>query len=142
MWFLRLSDWLRHRARERHWNPERAVGRRGEDLAQRYLQRQGYTIVSRNYSNRSGPGEIDIVARDGDTVVFVEVKTRLSAEFGAPERAIDREKEEAVWRTARDYCRRADVDPRLLRFDLVTVVAEEPPRIRHFRGSLLRSREQ
>src|SRR5205823_14536290 len=64
-------------------------GRIGEDLAHRYLQKHGCTVVARNYRPPSGPGEIDLVAWDGESLAFVEVKTRATAEFGAPESAVD-----------------------------------------------------
>src|SRR5450432_3006906 len=59
----------------------------GEDLAHRFLRRQGYTVVARNYRSGSGAGEIDIVAFDKQDLVFIEVKTRASDEFGSPDRA-------------------------------------------------------
>ena len=67
-------------------------GRIGEDLAHRYLQRHGCTVVARNYRPPSGPGEIDLVVWEGGKLVFVEVKTRASEAFGAPESAVDEEK--------------------------------------------------
>ena len=66
-----------------------ARGQLGEDLAHRFLRRHGCTVVARNYRPRHGGGEIDLVAWDGGTLAIVEVKTRASDEFGAPERAVD-----------------------------------------------------
>ncbi|HUI55546.1 MAG TPA: YraN family protein [Bryobacteraceae bacterium] len=97
-------------------------GRLGEDLAHRYLRRHGCTIVARNYRPRSGAGEIDIVAWHGETLVFVEVKTRAGAEFGTPDRAVDTEKQERIRRAARDYARRAGVEWEKTRFDIVGVL--------------------
>jgi putative endonuclease len=131
LWLGRLLDGIRHRARKRQWNSGPATGRRGEDIAHRFLQSQGYTIVARNFRRRSGAGEIDIIAQCGEATVFVEVKTRQSGEFGEPERAIGRTKQEAVRRTAREYCRRANIDPANVRFDTVSIVLESPPAIRH-----------
>jgi putative endonuclease len=113
-----------------------ATGRRGEDLAHRFLQKRGYTIAGRNFRARSGSGEIDIVARDGDAVVFVEVKTRESAEFGSPVRAIDRDKEAAMRRAAREYCRRANLDMAQARFDVIGIVLTKPPTIRHWKRAI------
>jgi putative endonuclease len=104
-------------------------GRLGEDLAHRYLRRQGCTIVARRYRPRSGAGEIDLVARHGETLVFVEVKTRATAEFGTPDRAVDAEKEGYLRRAGRDYARRAAVDWSQVRFDIVSIVLTEPPLI-------------
>ncbi len=136
----KLSDWLRHRARRRHWTAEQAAGRRAEDLAQRYLQRQGLVIVARNYRLLSGAGEIDIVAREGSTVVFIEVKSRTSEDYGSPERAISAEKRANLLRTAVDYLRRHRLDPRQARFDVVTVVFGNTPRIRRM-GDVFSLRE-
>jgi putative endonuclease len=109
-------------------------GRIGEDLAHRYLRRQGCTIVARNYRTRSGSGEIDVVAWQGETLVFVEVKTRSSEEFGAPDRAVDADKERHLRTAARDYARRAGVEWERTRFDIVSVVLN-PPRLEWIRGA-------
>src|SRR5882762_185270 len=82
---LRFSDWVRHAIRRRKWTPPLALGRRGEDLAHRFLRKQGYVIVARNYRLSSGDGEADVIARDGETLVFIEVKSRETADFGPPE---------------------------------------------------------
>ena len=74
--FLEVADALRHYGRSRSWASDQAIGRRGEDLAQRFLQRTGMTIVARDYRLESGAGEIDLIGWDGETLVFVEVKTR------------------------------------------------------------------
>ncbi len=129
---LCLADWLRHRWRSRHEAPHLAVGRRGEDLAHRYLQRQGYTVVARNY-RIPGQVELDIVAWDGPTLVFVEVKTRTSSEFGTPDRAIGREKREHLFRAAAAYLKQARVDWKAVRFDIVNVTLGERPVIEHLK---------
>jgi putative endonuclease len=108
-------------------------GRMGEDLAHRYLRRHGCTVVARNYRTRSGSGEIDLVAWHGNTLVFVEVKTRASAEFGAPDRAVDAEKRDHLHRAAVDYARRANVEWARTRFDIVSVVLDNPVRIEWMR---------
>ncbi len=112
-------------------------GRIGEDLAHRYLRRQGCTIVARNYRPPSGAVEIDLIAWHGQSVVFVEVKTRATEDFGPPESAVDREKRVYIERAARDYARRAMVDWKKTRFDIVTVLLGAPPRIEWIRGSWL-----
>jgi putative endonuclease len=110
-------------------------GRVGEDLAHRYLRRKGCTVVARNYRARSGAGEIDLVAWDGQTLVFVEVKTRSSEEYGAPEAAVDAEKRIAIERTARQYALRAGVEWGRTRFDIVSVVLLRPVRIQWLRDA-------
>jgi putative endonuclease len=130
-WLYRLADRARHRVRKRRWDPAQAAGRRGEDLAHRYLERRGFTVVARNYRPPSGGGEIDLVAWQGDTLVFVEVKSRAKDEFGAPERNVDQEKRAALLRTGRDYARRAGVPWERVRFDLLSILFTEPPSINH-----------
>lgn len=130
-----LLDRLRDFARQGRVDPDAATGRRGEDLAHRFLQRQGYTVVARNYRPASGAGEIDLVAWDGPTLVFVEVKTRTSEEFGAPDRAVDGEKEKRLLRAARSYAHRAGVEMEQARFDIVSVVLERPPRLELIRDA-------
>jgi putative endonuclease len=124
---LELLDALRHRARRRRWNASQAEGRRGEDLAHRYLRKAGYTVVARNY--RLPAGELDLVAWDGDTCAVVEVKTRASAGHGDPESAIDEDKRAALTRAAAAYARRAGIGWARIRFDIVTVIMSDPPRI-------------
>ena len=120
-------DWLRHLRR-------RDTGRRGEDLAHRYLRRQGFTIVARNYRLAAGDAEADIIAWDGGTLAFVEVKSRETEEFGPPERAIGEEKQRHIVRVAREYTRRTDTPWERVRFDVVTVVFSPSVRIRLVRG--------
>ncbi len=129
---LQLADRLRDRSRRRNWNAAAASGRRAEDLAHRFLQARGFRIVARNYRPRSGSGEIDLVAWEGTTLVFVEVKSRLTAEFGSPERAVGNAKTRALIRSARDYARRAGAAWDRVRFDVVSVVFSDPPAISHF----------
>jgi putative endonuclease len=117
-----LSDWLRHLARRRRWTPTQALGRRGEDLAHRFLRRKGYTIVSRNFRLPTGDGEADLIAWEGDTLVVVEVKSRQSDEFGPPDRAIGDEKRLHLRRVARAYARKTDTPWDRVRCDVVTVV--------------------
>jgi putative endonuclease len=121
----RLADRLRYR---RHGN----VGRRGEDLAHRYLRRQGYVVVARNWRPPQGGGELDLIAWERGVLVFIEVKSRLSGVWSAPERDIDSEKILALRRAARDYIRRADADASPARFDVLSIVGE---RVEHLRAA-------
>jgi len=133
---LQFSDWLRHLARRRRWTSTLALGRRGEDLAHRYLRAQGFTIVARNYRLASGDAEADLIAWEGDALVFVEVKTRESANFGPPERAIGEEKHRHLMRIAREYTRKTRTPWSRVRFDVVSVVLASPPAIVLFRNAL------
>jgi len=124
-----LADFLRHRHRARHATVEQAHGRLGEDLAHRFLRRHGLTIVARNFHQRAGRGELDIVAWDRQTLVFVEVKTRASADFGSPDRAVGTDKEKDLRRAAGEYLRRCGTPSEQARFDLVNIVLAKPPEI-------------
>jgi putative endonuclease len=105
-----------------------ALGRRGEDLAHRYLRRQGFTIVARNYRLASGDAEADLIAREDGELVIVEVKTRQSVAYGPPERAIGPEKQRHLVRVAREYARKSGTPLDRIRFDVVTVVLAEDRR--------------
>jgi putative endonuclease len=131
-----MADWLRHRARLRHGNEAHAWGRRGEDLAHRYLQSCGYRIVARNWRTRNGSGEVDIVALDGDTIVFVEVKTRATDVFGAPEDAVDEAKRRHLFRAASEYLKVADADMSRARFDIVSVLFDRAESVVHHRDAI------
>jgi putative endonuclease len=122
--------------RRRTWSPTLAVGRRGEDLAHRYLRTRGYIIVARNYRLSSGDAEADIIAWEGETLVFVEVKTRETAEYGPPERAIGEEKRRHLLRIARQYTRKSGTPWEQIRFDVVSAVLTKPPIIELFRDAL------
>jgi putative endonuclease len=127
-------DWLRHQKRRETWTPAAASGRRGEDLAHRYLQRHGYVVVARNYRLGSGEGEADIVAWEGDTLVIVEVKSREHGEYGPPERAIGPEKRAHMARVAREFAARTSTPWEHVRLDAVTVLFTKPPQITLYRG--------
>jgi|SRR5580658_6100877 putative endonuclease len=126
-------DWARHEKRRRRWTPTLALGRRGEDLAHRYLQRHGYIVVARNYRPASGDAEADIVAWDGDTLVIVEVKSREHGEYGPPERAIGPEKRIHMARVAREFAARGSTPWDHVRFDVVTVLFTGPPELNLYR---------
>ena len=99
-------------------------GARGEKLACRFLRRNGYKILYRNFKGRSG-GEIDIVCRDDDTLVFVEVKTRTREDFGRPVAAVDRQKQKRISRGGLAWLRMLDNPDILFRFDVVEVVVAD-----------------
>ena len=130
-----MLDGMRDRVRRGRWTPERAAGARGEDLAMRFLEKQRYVIVARNYRPRAGYGEVDLIGWDGGRLAFIEVKTRSSEETGTPERAVHRRKQEHLERTAREYVHRAGVDYDLVRFDVVTVREEGAVRIELYRDA-------
>ncbi len=103
-------------------DPRHRLGVKGEKLAAKFLRRSGYRILYRNYRPKGG-GEVDIVARDGTTLAFIEVKTRSSDEFGRPADAVTSEKRELIARGARSWMRLLDNPDVVFRFDVVEVIA-------------------
>jgi putative endonuclease len=95
-------------------------------------------VVARNYRPPSESGEIDIVAWHGETLAFVEVKTRASADFAAPDRNVGQEKQRRMLRAAEDYLRRTEVPWSRTRFDIVSIVLSEPPKLEWRRGAFRR----
>lgn len=110
------------------------LGPLGEDIAARYLERCGYVVLERNWRDRTC--EIDIIARDGTTIVFVEVKARRSAAHGAPAEAVNGRKLERMRRGAVAWLASHRVSCQGIRLDVVSVVV--PPRgpvdVQHIRG--------
>lgn len=99
----------------------RRLGRRGEELAVAFLEGRGCRVLARNYRCRLG--EVDLVARDGETLVFVEVKTRRSLAFGGPGEAVGAAKKARLVRVARHYLYRHGLTNVPCRFDVVAVTA-------------------
>ncbi len=116
-----------------------AVGRFGEQIAAEHLQRAGLVVLDRNWRCRDG--ELDIVARDAEVLVFVEVKTRSSLAYGGPADAVDRRKAARIRRLAVRWMaeRRAGREPQFwatIRFDVVAVVRGRPGlQVRHLVGA-------
>lgn len=114
------------------------LGRTGEELAQAYLTTNGYRIIERNYHTRWG--ELDIVARKGGNVVFVEVKTRTQTGFAAPEESVNFTKQEHVRRAAGLWLAAKNPEPLpQCRFDVVTVtfLQDGSPRIEHIKEAFV-----
>jgi len=110
-----------------------SLGQQGEAAAARYLKRKGYQIIS--IADRTALGEIDIVAVDNRTVVFVEVKTRRSDEAGLPAESVDAAKQQRLTRLALSYLKRHGLLEHKARFDVVSVtwpVAMKHPTIEHY----------
>ena len=104
-------------------DPRQTLGILGEDLACCELRRRGYAILARRYRTRYG--EIDIVARDGDTIVFVEVKARAGREFGSAAEAVTMMKQRRVAQMAVDYLSRRRLTEQPCRFDVVAIDFED-----------------
>ena len=117
----------------RAWRRRKSLGERGERAAAKFLRRKRYVIVAR--SQRMRLGEIDLIAVDGDTLVFVEVKTRKSCDAGHPAEAVTPRKQAKLTQLAQVYRKRHQLDRTPSRFDVVAVTwAEESrqPRIDHY----------
>jgi len=96
----------------------KALGSKGEDLAIQFLKKKGYRIIKRNY--KTSVGEIDIIARDGNTIVFVEVKTRTNDSFGYPFEAVNKKKRHKLKNLALLYLKR-QVKESPVRFDVLSI---------------------
>ena len=117
------------------------LGRQGEKLARRYLERAGYRILDANY--RCPWGEIDLVAQDGAELVFVEVRTRRAAGYGTPQESITAEKREHLQAAAQDYLQNRRPEPAqseiAWRIDLISVRFDRtagqnrPPLLEHLK---------
>jgi len=108
------------------------LGTRGERTAEALLKKKGYTILERNF--RCASGEIDLVARDGDTLVFVEVKTRRDDRLADPADNVHQAKQVRLGRLARHWLARHNYPGRPCRFDAVAIVLPDgggPPQVRH-----------
>ncbi len=118
-------------------NARQQFGRAAEEAAARHLTRNGWTLLGRNV--RIGRGELDLIARRGPVLAFVEVKARRTARFGSPEDAVDGRKRRKVarlaelWLSVRPWALRGVTD---VRFDIVAVDAvSRPPVVRHLPGA-------
>ena len=96
------------------------LGQKGEHIACRLLKNLGLTIITRNYRDRQG--EIDIVARDGTILCFVEVKTRRRSQYSSPAEAVTAKKQESIIRTAQRYIHQLGNPHLLYRFDIIELV--------------------
>ena len=115
--------------------PHLREGRRGERIACRHLLRQGFDVLARRFQGRYG--EIDIIGFDQQLLVFVEVKTRASREFGDPWEFVDWEKQQRLRRVAEEFIARYDLGQYAYRFDIISVVAPgtRQVEISHFRNA-------
>ena len=114
----------------------RLLGNRGERLAARYLRRQGYRILSRQYRTRLG--ELDLIAMDRECIVFVEVKTRRSDAAGQPIEAITHQKQKKLTQLALTYLKRYGLLEHAARFDVVALCwddSQKKPPIKHYKNA-------
>jgi putative endonuclease len=122
--------------REKLLSDKRLLGRWGQEQCEKFLKKQGYKTLTRNYSCSSG--EIDLIMTAGDgTVVFVEVKARADEKFADAEAAITAGKKQRMTKTANLFLRKYKLDNMPGRFDVVIVMADEKgkPQIRHYENA-------
>jgi len=116
---------------------KRDFGKEGEEIAAQYLLEKGFEIIKRNY--QFSHGEIDIVAMDGDTLVFVEVKTRKTLEYGEPEYAINKKKIQQLKKMAELYLFDKQIEEADCRFDVIAIIlgSENNPQITHYENAFM-----
>ena len=103
-------------------NERKKLGDRGEKIAAKLLRKQGYRIIEKNYHSRLG--EIDIVAKEDESIVFVEVKTRCSTDFGLPEEALSYDKRRRLSKLALGYLAHRRIKDTNCRFDVVSILMD------------------
>lgn len=116
--------------------PQRTLGERGERAAERYLKQRGFKIIGRRELGLLG--ELDLVATDGTTIIFVEVKTRTSTSGGEPYEAVNEEKQRRLTRAALGYLKRHGLTQYSARFDVIAVTWTSDasrPDIAHFENA-------
>jgi putative endonuclease len=114
----------------------RTKGLEGEDLAAAFLEQLGYRILERNF--RFDRGEIDLIAKDGEELVFVEVKARHSESFGLPEESVTLAKEDQMKKVAEGYLWERGVAEQACRFDVVAITyLNEKPQFRLIRNAFV-----
>ncbi|MFQ6083720.1 MAG: YraN family protein [Candidatus Aminicenantia bacterium] len=111
------------------------LGREGEILAAKYLKKKRYHIVEKGF--KALGGEIDLIAYDGDTLVFIEVKTRKSLEFGFPQEAVTPQKQEQLRKIAQGYLMKNNLNNIKCRFDVLGILFSETkePEIFHIKNA-------
>ncbi|MGK9368681.1 YraN family protein [Melioribacter sp. Ez-97] len=114
---------------------KRERGNLGEEIACNYLINKGMTVIDRNY--HYGHGEIDIICKDNDTIVFVEVKYRKSLKYGEPEFAITKNKQRQIRKIAEAYLYEKKITDQPCRIDVITIVHEagKEPALTHYRDA-------
>ena len=112
-------------------------GRAGEKLARRFLKKQGYRHLSSNYT--TDRGEIDLIMQEGETIVFVEVKTRKTEEFTEAEAVVNYGKRKRMSAAARHFIHKNDFYDKPCRFDVVAVITndKDKPVIRHQKNAFI-----
>ena len=115
------------------------LGKKGESAAAEFLRNNGYEILALNYTY--GKGEIDIICKIRDMIVFCEVKTRSTDYFGFPEESVDRKKIRKLKRTAEQYLFQNNLDT-MVRFDIISIISQkETQKIYHIKDAFFQEDE-
>lgn len=109
------------------------TGKTGEDIAREYLLKQGFKIIESNW-HYSKNSEIDIIAKDNDILVFVEVKTRTTENFGHPFEAVNKRKIEKIYSAALAYQNQTEIKFKDIRIDVVSIIDIKNPKIEHLKN--------
>lgn len=107
-------------ARARTRMQRKELGKKGEEIALRFLKKRGYRIIERNYVCKMG--EMDIIAKEKDTLVFVEVKARTSTTFGPPQLAVNSSKQRQLSKVALNFLKEKQIEDMKARFDVVAIL--------------------
>ena len=135
LWRLRAFERLLATLRSVAGAVEQATvnGERGEEAALFYLRRAGYVVVAQRWRTAKTRGDVDLIAWEGDTLCFVEVKTRAAGQIVSAEAAVDEEKRRNMRRMARNYVKLVDPTAESVRFDVVSVTPERGSSVRRRR---------
>lgn len=110
-------------------------GLKGEEIASEYIIAKGYQILERNF--RLKTGEIDIIAKEGDTLVIIEVKTRSNINYGYPYEAVNKKKQGKIIRTALYYVKLHGLKDTQLRFDVIEVYLGKDNKVNHYENAFM-----
>ena len=115
---------------------KKQVGNKGESLAENYIKRKGYKIIQRNYRCRLG--EIDIIAKDDDTIVFIEVRTKQNENFGSPQDSVTSTKISKISKTALRFIQEKNLSGFSYRFDFIAITfSQGKPNIEHIENAFM-----
>ncbi|MFT4113044.1 YraN family protein [Silvibacterium sp.] len=132
-----LERLAQRRAESEQRTQHLATGERGERDAFFHLRRQGFVVTARRWRSSRARGDLDLVAWDGDTLCFIEVKTRTTRTVAPAEAAVDHDKQKTLSRLAFEYLKQLQKEDVPVRFDVVSVYSEpgKSPEFEHFRGA-------
>jgi putative endonuclease len=102
---------------------KKELGKKDEEVALRFLKKKGYRIIEKNYVCKLG--EMDIIAKEKDTLAFIEVKTRTTTEFGPPQLAVNSSKQRQLSKVALNYLKEKHLEEVKARFDVVAILLEQ-----------------